>query len=124
MRFFFFISCCLICLYSCTKNKDKVKDVVSTCPDSTGTISYSQHIVPIINASCGKNAGACHGSSSSFGDFNTYQGFISHPASHIVHSVRQDDPNTYKPMPLAAAKLSDCNIAKIVNWVNQGAKNN
>lgn len=95
----------------------------SDCPDSLGTISYSQYIVPIINASCGKNNGGCHGSSSTFGDFNSYQGFTAHPPDHIIHSVKQDNSN-YKPMPLAASKLSACNIAKIVNWVNQGEKNN
>lgn len=111
----------IVC-FSCSKKKDG-QAVVSNC-DSTGTISYSKQIVPIINASCGAGSGACHNSTSSFGDFNTYQGFTSHPASHLVHCIKQDDPSHYTPMPQAAPKLSTCNIAKIVNWVNQGSANN
>lgn len=120
----------LVCIYifaalifSCSKSSDKSKDAVSTCPDSSGTISFNTHIVPIINASCGKNNSSCHSSLSGFGDFNNYQGFISHPDDHLIHSIKQDDPN-YKFMPIGASKLSECNIAKIVNWIKQGKKNN
>ncbi|HWY10690.1 MAG TPA: hypothetical protein VN026_05150, partial [Bacteroidia bacterium] len=90
----------------------------------SGTISYSNQIVPIINASCGKTDNNCHSSSSGFGDFNTYQGFTSHPSDHIIHSVKQDNNSNYPPMPWGSSKLSLCNISKIVNWINQGKKNN
>ena len=112
---------------SCAKKKSEpvVVPIVNTVPcDSTGTISYSIQIVPIINASCGASIGACHNNTSTFGDFNSYQGFTSHPPSHIIHCIKQDDPANYQPMPLGASKLSACKIAKIVNWVNQGELNN
>ena len=113
----------VLAISSCSKKDNTKKQIISDC-DSTGTISYKNHIVPIINVSCGVNAGACHNATSSYGDFNSYQGFISHPASHIIHCVKQDDQINYKPMPLGANKLSSCNIAKIVNWVNEGRLNN
>src|SRR4051812_29887686 len=88
----------ILFFFSCNKEKNKPKDVISNCPDTNITISYSDHIVPIINASCGNNIGACHNSSSTFGDFNSYQGFTSHPSSHIIHCIKQDDPGNYNPM--------------------------
>jgi len=114
--------------FACTKKNGKSKEeepteVVPNCPDSSNsTLSYSIHIVPIINASCGPNAGACHNASSGNGDFNSYQGFTAHPAAHIISAIKQD--GVYTPMPMAAPKLSACNIAKIVNWINQGELNN
>jgi len=105
------------------KKKDAAKEVVSTC-DSTGTISYSSQIKPIFNSSCGTNSNGCHSAASSFGDLTNYNGVKIHLPQMILHCVLQDDPNNYKPMPLGAGKLSDCNIAKIRNWVAQGYPNN
>ncbi|MCW3075965.1 MAG: hypothetical protein JWO32_574 [Bacteroidetes bacterium] len=113
----------IIVSFSCSKSHDKSKGAESECRDTSGVISFSNQIMPIINASCGKNNSSCHSSASGFGDFNSYQGFISHPDDHMIHSIRQDDPN-YKFMPIGAAKLTECNIAKIVNWFKQGKKNN
>jgi hypothetical protein len=108
----------------CSKSKSSNgTGTVSNNCDTTGTISYNQKIVPIINASCGNNIGACHNSASSFGNFNNYQGFTSHPTSHILHSVLQDDPNMSKPMP-PTGKMGVCDIAKIRVWIGQGALNN
>lgn len=123
-QFLFIFFTTTLLLFACKKETNEPIKIISNCPDSSANLSYSVHIVPIINASCGNNVGACHNSSSTFGNFNSYQGFTSHPPSHIIHCVKQDDPTNYYPMPLGASKLSSCDIAKIVNWVNQGEKNN
>ncbi len=113
----------LLLFFSCSKKKKEDAKPTETNCDTTGTISYSKQIVPIINASCGNNAGSCHNSSSSFGNFNSYAGFTSHPAMHTLHCVLQDDPNNYKAMP-PTGKLGACDITKIKNWIDQGALNN
>ena len=94
------------------------------CPDSSGVISYSIQIVPILNSSCGTSSGGCHSAVSGFGDFTNYAGVKIHLPSMLLHAVLQDQPNIFVPMPLAGSKLSICNIGKIRNWINQGYPNN
>ena len=104
--------------------KPKKQDtVVSNC-DSTGTISYSKQIMPIINTYCYTNSTGCHGANSTYGDFTTYAGLKIHLPNMVLRAVFQDDPTHYKPMPLGSAKLSACNLAKINDWIKQGYPNN
>ena len=112
-----------IVLTNCDTKKKELAPTVSNC-DSTGTISYSKQIVPILNTSCGLNSGGCHSATSSYGDFTNYAGVKIHLPNMVLHAVLQDDQTHYVAMPLAAPKLSLCNIAKIRNWINQGYPNN
>lgn len=112
---------------ACKKKKEEPKPeepVVSDCPDSSGTISYSTHIVPITTSYCGKSLTTCHGAGAAQANFNSYAGFTGYSANQIKHAVKQDAVSSYTPMPKNAPKLSQCNISKIVNWVNQGMNNN
>jgi len=96
-----------------------------TCTDnttcSTENITFSATIQPILQ----KNCLGCHSGATPSGNVNlsTYAGVqkvatngklvgvVSHAAGFI-------------PMPQGGAKLSDCDITKIKEWVNAGAPNN
>ena len=113
------------CKKSTTRNNSQQATIPTQTCDTTGSISFSSQVAPIINVSCGVNSGACHGSGASNGDLTTYAGVHIHVAGGmLLHAVMQDQPSVDVPMPLAAAKLSDCNIAKIKKWIDQGALNN
>lgn len=87
----------------------------------TLNMSFTLHINPIIDAKC---AGCHSGSNPPRGiNLTTYTGIKSAAQSGqlsgaITHSLG------YIPMPMNAAKLDDCSIAKIKAWINAGTPNN
>jgi uncharacterized membrane protein len=91
----------------------------TTC-DSTG-ISFSADIQPLIQSKCL----GCHNVSSPGG------GILLNNYSNIA-AVAQNGKLTgsityasgYIPMPKNAPKLSDCEIAIVRNWINEGIQNN
>jgi len=104
--------------------------VVKTCtlPD---TVSYSKDIVPILTANCSLNNSACHSSSasSSGGDMTTYQRVVNNfcsgdSLSDMYKAITWSDPSNTTPMPENSGKLSQCDINKIVRWLDQGTPNN
>lgn len=91
----------------------------STC-DTSGIISYSLQIVPILNSGCTQS---CHNGTGSGHDMKSYAAVSSDASSGTLYgSVSQD--GTAQAMPQNGAKLSDCDIVKIKKWVNAGAPNN
>lgn len=92
----------------------------STFCDSSVT-TYSAAIMPIIQSNCATPG--CHvAGGTGTGDFTTYDGVRSQVVSaRLIPSVQQDAGAI--PMP-PAGKLSNCDIGKIVRWVNNGAQNN
>jgi len=105
---------------SCTSdNKDQL--VPATC--DTVNMSYSIDIVPILQTHCY----GCHGTGNTGGsgginlqDYNTLKGYAldGQLYANITHTS-----NTPMPPP-PAPKLGDCEINKILDWINQGAPNN
>lgn len=100
-------------LYGATSNQP--------CVDTTGTVSYSQKVVPILQASCY----GCH--SGSFPSGNQLMGTYAADKAmgqngklygSIAHS------SGFSPMPKGAAKLSACQIAVVKKWIDQGMLNN
>ncbi|MBZ5858687.1 c-type cytochrome [Flavihumibacter profundi] len=93
---------------------------INSC-DTVTSITYTKVIVPIFQQNCY----SCHGGNSPSGviAMGTYandkvlatngklMGSINHTAG-------------FSAMPQGAAKLSDCNIAKIRKWVQAGSPNN
>jgi len=88
----------------------------------TTNMKYSTDIAPIISANCF----ACHSNANA-----SISGFSLEGHSNLKAKV--DDGRLvgaithaagFTPMPDGLPKLSDCNIAKIVSWVNAGAPNN
>jgi uncharacterized membrane protein len=87
----------------------------------TLNMSFSQDIQPIINNNCK----GCHSGASPQGGINltNYNAIQSVATSSQLVGVITHAPG-YKPMPHNQDKMDDCTIAKIRNWVNEGAKNN
>ncbi|MBE0648165.1 MAG: cytochrome c [Bacteroidales bacterium] len=88
--------------------------------DST-SVSYSTSIAPIITANCN----VCHSTANPSGNVitDTWEGLNTQALNgNLWGGVNWE--NGYIPMPKDASKLSDCDLAKIKNWINQGAPNN
>lgn len=87
----------------------------------TENVTFASTVAPILSANCYR----CHSTEIATNgvildthagvkkqaDNGTLVGAISHAAG-------------FTPMPQGMGKLSDCNIAKIEKWVDDGAKNN
>lgn len=89
--------------------------------DTTTTISFSNHIQPIINNACL----GCHTTISSSGNIplETYPEILIQVTNgKLLGSVKH--LVGYSPMPKGTSKLSDCNIAQLEKWIAQGAPNN
>jgi cytochrome c553 len=109
----------LLQVTGCYYDKEEILYPQGVC-DNTNT-TYSRSIVPILNASCN----SCHGGNTpsaaigldnyagvkAMADNGKLLGAVSHAAG-------------FSPMPKNAAKISDCNIAKINKWIAAGALNN
>ncbi len=87
----------------------------------TTEMSYTNDILPILQSDCY----TCHSSMSNFGNV-TLEGH-----SKILNYVNNGSlvgvishQVGYSPMPKSRAKLLDCEVSKIVSWVNNGALNN
>ncbi|MEO8762170.1 MAG: hypothetical protein ABI388_11620 [Bacteroidia bacterium] len=113
------------CLFSCKK---KIIDNSSTQP-LPAVVSFSQHIVPVFNASC--NSSGCHSGSSAAAGLNllssvAYQQLFS---KHEIDTVNVNSSNLHievasGAMPKGSNKLSEYNINLIQKWIQQKAKNN
>jgi hypothetical protein len=88
--------------------------------DTTVAISYSNQIVPLLQESC---TGGCHNTISSSFDLTNYTAVTARVADgSLLGSVQW--VSSFRPMPEASSKISDCDIAKIRLWISQGALNN
>ncbi len=106
---------------SCSKSSEDELGPQNPPACDTVNMTYSADVVPILQASCY----SCHGNGQKDGgialgtyadvkiqtDNGALLGGITHAAGYV-------------PMPLGGAKLSDCNIDKIKDWINRGAVNN
>ncbi|MBP7184250.1 MAG: hypothetical protein KBA06_01990 [Saprospiraceae bacterium] len=97
----------------------------TTCAETscdTTSVSYSADILPIVNTYCV----GCHSGSSPSGEisYETYAEVKSSVFNNgqFLGSIRHDVG--YSEMPKDASQLSNCKIAKIQKWINDGAPNN
>ena len=93
----------------------------NTSCDTTGTVSYSQRIVPMFQQYCY----SCHTGSSPSGNIlmGTYAADkIIAGNGKLYGSITHS--SAYVPMPEGQAKMSDCQIATIKKWVDGGVTNN
>lgn len=91
------------------------------------TISYNADVVPILNASCGVSGSQalnCHGAGATGPDLSTYTNFSSFTSPDSLNSVYSDITWSGNKMPKNGSKLSQCDINKIIRWMDQGSKNN
>ena|ERR1700761_2496775 len=96
-----------------------------TICDTAGTISYATEIVPILQANCSVNNSSCHsaGNNASGYNFSTYPAFGAEAANgDLINAITWT--GSVPQMPLGEPQLSECNIAIIKKWVDQGHLNN
>lgn len=104
---------------SCYYDVEEILYPTTTC--DTIDMSYAQDIVPILDGQCY----VCHGNGANqggieIGDYQALKVWIDN--GRFRGAVRHDAG--FSPMPKNAAKLPDCQVAKIEAWLNSGSPNN
>jgi mono/diheme cytochrome c family protein len=90
-----------------------------TC--NTTAVSYSGFIAPLLNTFCaGCHSGAIPSGSISLNSYNGVKAVAQN--GRLVGAISWSAG--YHQMPQGGNKLSDCSIAKITAWINDGAPNN
>ena len=88
---------------------------------NTANLTYATDIEPILQHNCY----SCHRADVNNGNV-TLEGYTELKKyvtnGKLLGAIRHD--SGYQPMPKNAAKLGNCEIAKIEQWVNEGALNN
>ncbi|HTK19459.1 MAG TPA: hypothetical protein VL442_08100 [Mucilaginibacter sp.] len=94
----------------------------ATC-DTSGVMSYSGNVVPVLQTNCGLN-NSCHSANNSSGyNLSTYAGVRSVALNGMLNASITWS-GTVAPMPQGGSKISSCNIIKIQKWINAGSANN
>lgn len=111
----FVLGLCLAVLFvtSC----DPEEPMVDLCDDQGMT--YTDDIKEIFDMTCATSG--CHDSNATMtiGSLSNYDNAVAFVAfGRILGSINQEDG--FSAMPKVGSKLSDCNIDKITNWVNNG----
>lgn len=94
---------------------------VSSVPCDTLAVSFASDVQPILSTYCL----GCHSGSAPSGGIalsNHQQVLVTVNNGKLLGSVSHSPG--FSPMPQGQAKLNDCNIALIRNWINQGASYN
>ena len=103
----------------CTYQNEEEQD--QTKPDcDIGNVSYLADIKPILQRSCYN----CHTASFPSGNvaLDSHEGVTKVTSGHLLPAINHEPG--HPPMPQGAAKLPECDIARITKWVNAGALNN
>jgi len=116
------ISTLLLTFASCTSNKEEVlyKDENKNGCD-TSNVTFSGEVTTIFKNNCY----VCHSGNSPLGGIKLDEygpALIQVNNGRLLGSIKFE--KGYVSMPEGAAKLTDCQIAKIEAWINDGAKNN
>ena len=115
----------LMAVAAASCSDDNEEDLKPDAPQSascdTATVTFSATAAPILAANCY----SCHSSgiAESGVILDTYAGVYEEAHHGHLIGVITHAPG-FPPMPQGAAKLSDCDIAKIRKWVDTGAPNN
>ena len=108
------------CTFTSCKNDNAALLYPPDVCDSVN-VTYNNTILPILRDNCYR----CHAGSQTVAPFHldSYA-----DASAVALSGKMEGAIThnqgFQPMPKDADKLSDCNIAKIIKWIHDGAPNN
>lgn len=115
---------CTISLTSCYYDKEELlygNTNNGPCTDTTGTISYSQKIVPMLQQSCY----SCH--TGSFPSGGILMGNYAADKAIAQNGKLYGTINYtagFSPMPQGAPKMGNCQIAIIKKWIDSGMLNN
>ncbi|MBA3663583.1 MAG: cytochrome c [Bacteroidetes bacterium] len=91
--------------------------IAKSC-DTTGVISYSAQVAPLLNANCNN----CHNTGGTAPNLSNYNGVLNSAQNTLYSSVAWD--GNASNMPKGLSKMSDCDVAIIKKWVFAGAPNN
>ncbi|MBM3431410.1 MAG: hypothetical protein FJX92_00225 [Bacteroidetes bacterium] len=112
----------LVLLMSCYYDKEELLYGPSLpCTDSTGTISYTAKVVPILQTSCyGCHSGGSPSGGQAMGNYTADKAMALNGKllGTITHATG------YSTMPKGGAQLSACKIAVVRKWIQAGALNN
>ena len=121
-RFVLLLISGLVFLSACYYDKEDLLYGPSLpCTDSTGTISYTAKVVPILQTNCyGCHSGATPSGGQAMGNYTADKTMALNGKlmGTINHSTG------FSPMPKGGSKLNACNIAVVQKWVTAGAPNN
>jgi hypothetical protein len=100
---------------------DNEEDLYPYTPCDSTNVTYSKTIAPIISAGCNR----CHSTAMATGGIITdnYQSLKPLADGGLLWGVTSHAPG-FKPMPQDGGKLTDCELAKIKRWINDGAPAN
>ena len=93
---------------------------VDACDTAKNQATYSGNIMAIMSQNC--NASGCHDAGTAAGGYNLTQ--YAQVKSAADAGVLVDDITSGRMPKGGAAKLSECKIAQVQNWVDHGAQNN
>ncbi len=91
------------------------------CTDTTGAISFTAKVLPIMTAYCGTNDATCHLNNSSTGFYilNTKAGVeVAIADGNFLNSINH--VSGASAMPKNGGKLDACSIAVIEKWIATG----
>jgi hypothetical protein len=93
--------------------------------DTSGVISYSANIVPILKSNCGSN-NSCHNSTGAGGGviLDNYNDVKSSVNGGRLWSAIVWDGNAAQMPKNSSAQIKACYMAQIYKWINSGAPNN
>ncbi len=109
-------------------NACKYDDILPPEPDPGITISFSEDVVPIFNASC--NGSSCHNGSGPSPDLRASVAYDNLWSGELIDTIEPTNSELYQwmngdkglTMPPQGKQPGD--VATILQWIQQGAKNN
>jgi len=114
--------CVAVGLTACYYDKeDLLYGPALPCTDSTGTISYTTKVVPILQTSCyGCHSGSTPSGGQAMGNYSADKTMALN--GKLMGTINH--ASGFSAMPKGGAKLSNCQIAVVQKWVTAGAPNN
>ena len=115
---------CIISVSSCYYDKEELLyggAGGTVCTDSTGTISYTQKVVPMLQQYCY----SCH--TGSFPSGNALMGTYAADKAMAQNGKLYGTMNHaagFSPMPKGMAKMTNCQLAVVKKWIDAGMLNN
>lgn len=114
----------ILCINSCYYDKADLLyggGISGPCTDSSGTVSYSQKVVPMLQQYCY----SCH--TGAFPSGNQLMGNYAADKAMAQNGKLFGTINYssgFSPMPKGMPKMSDCQITTIKKWIDGGMPNN
>ena len=113
---------CLIALNSCFYDKeDLLYGAKIPCTDTTGSVSYSQKLIPILQQNCyGCHTGSFPSGGIVMGSYTADKGIAQYGKLYgsVSHSTG------FSPMPKGMPMLNVCQLSTIRKWIDAGMPNN